>query len=114
MSHSQHIYDNFSQVAEPADKYSKVYSRENTDGETLAYHNKSGTEFVGLRSRSPGRYQVVYDAVGGTRLLFDIKNPEANFEAIDDALREGVTARKVLVGVLNALKTRHIDFDTSP
>jgi len=77
----------------------------------MAYHSKNGQEFVGLRSKSNGGHQVVYDALMGARVLVDIKDPGANLRAIDEALREGLTSRNVLSGVLKALKIRNISFD---
>jgi len=53
----------------------------------------------------------VYDALMGARVLVDIKDPGANLRAIDEALREGLTSRNVLSGVLKALKIRNISFD---
>ena len=64
-----------------------------------------------LRSKPNGSHQVVYDALMGARVLVDIKDPRANLRAIDEALREGVTSRNVLSGVLNALNIRNIRFE---
>jgi hypothetical protein len=79
----------------------------------MAYHSKSGKEFVGLRVRADGVRQVVYDAQTGVRVLVDIKDCKAGIDVIDEALREGVNARNVLFGVLNGLKSRNIGFDLS-
>ena len=77
----------------------------------MAYHSENGQEFLGLRSRSNGCHQVIYDATLGQRILFDIKDPKANLQAIDEALREGVRSRNVLSGMLKALSRRNIDFE---
>ena len=77
----------------------------------MTYHSCNGQEFVGLRSKSGGCYQVVYDAQLGQRIVFEINDPKANLRAIDEALREGVMSRNVLTGVLNALKSRNIGFE---
>ena len=66
---------------------------------------------MGLRSKSGGSYEVVYDAQLGPRIVFEINDPQANLRAIDEALREGVMSRNVLSGVLNALNSRNIGFD---
>ena len=66
---------------------------------------------MGLRSKSGGSYEVVYDAQLGQRIVFEINDPKANLRAIDEALREGVMSRNVLSGVLNALNSRNIGFD---
>lgn len=77
----------------------------------MAYHSKNGQEFVGLRSQLNGCRQIVYDNHPGPRVVFAIKDPKANLQDIDDALREGVRARNVLSGVLTALKNRDISFE---
>jgi len=77
----------------------------------MTYHSKNGQEFIGLRSTSNGSHQVVYDDLLGARVLVDIKDPSANLRAIDEALREGITSRNVLSGVLKALKIRNISFE---
>jgi hypothetical protein len=77
----------------------------------MTYHSRNGQEFVGLRSKSSGCYQVVYDAQLGQRIVFEINDPKANLRAIDEALREGIMSRNVLTGVLNALKIRDIGFE---
>jgi hypothetical protein len=77
----------------------------------MAYHSKNGQEFVGLRSQVNGCHQIVYDNQPGPRVVFAIKDPKANLQDIDDALREGVSARNVLSGVLTALKSRDIGFE---
>jgi hypothetical protein len=77
----------------------------------MSYHSENGQEFLGLRSRSNGCHQVIYDSALGQRILFDIKDPKANLRAIDEALREGVESRNVLAGLLKALNRRNIDFE---
>jgi hypothetical protein len=77
----------------------------------MTYHSRNGQEFVGLRLKSRGCYQVVYDAQLGQRIVFEIHDPKANLHAIDEALREGVMSQNVLSGVLNALKSRNIGFE---
>ena len=77
----------------------------------MAYHSKTGKEFVGLRLKANGMHQVVYDSQSGVRVLVEIKDRKANIEAIDEALREGVKTPHVLSGVLNGLKSRNIGFD---
>lgn len=69
----------------------------------MSYHSKNGKEFVGLRMKPNGAHQVVYDAQAGLRVLVDIQDQKANLHAIDEALREGVSARNVLSSVLNRL-----------
>jgi hypothetical protein len=77
----------------------------------MTYHSSNGKEFVGLRSKAGGAYQVVYDAQIGQRIVLEISDPKANLCAIDAALREGVISRNVLAGVLKALKIRDIGFE---
>jgi hypothetical protein len=77
----------------------------------MAYHSKTGEEFVGLRMKANGVHQVVYDSQTGVRVLVEINDRKANISAIDEALREGVNTRNVLSGVLKGLKSRNIGFD---
>jgi hypothetical protein len=77
----------------------------------MTYHSSNGKEFVGLRSKAGGAYQVVYDTQIGQRIVLEISDAKANLCAIDAALREGVMSRNVLAGVLNALKVRDIGFE---
>ena len=77
----------------------------------MAYHSENGQKFLGLRSRSNGRHQVIYDAMLGQRILFDIKDSKANLQAIDEALREGVRSRNILYGLLKALNRCNIGFE---
>ena len=77
----------------------------------MFYHSENGREFVGLRAQRNGRRQVVYDAITGERILVTIKDVRISTKAIDAALREGISANKVLEGVLTALKKRNIRFE---
>ncbi len=64
-----------------------------------------------MRFSLNGNCQVVYDTLAGKRVLLNIKDPKDNLVGIDEALREGVVARNVLAGVMNALTRRDICFD---
>lgn len=77
----------------------------------MCFHTQNGSDFVGLRSIFGGRRQVVYDAQAGNRVVLDIFDASATDHDINSALKEGISARNVLCGVLAALKTRNIDVD---
>ncbi len=74
----------------------------------MVYHSESGSDFVGLRILVGGRKQVVCENERGKRVLLDICDLSASEAKIEDALREGITARNVLSGVMSALKARNI------
>jgi hypothetical protein len=77
----------------------------------MVYHSKSGSDFVGLRTLIGGRKQVVCENERGRRVLLDICDPEASDSQINDALREGISACNILVGVVSALKSRNISVE---
>ena len=77
----------------------------------MSFCVSKGEAFVGLRDRLNGQRQVVYDEASGKRVILTIADPEARTSAIEDALREGLTRRNILGGVIAALKSRHISIE---
>ncbi len=77
----------------------------------MAYHAKNSLNFVGLRTDTGGRRQIVCVANNGQRVLLDICDPTTPDAIIDEALEEGVNARNVVSGVMCALKARNIPVD---
>ena len=77
----------------------------------MAYHAKNSSDFVGLRTAFGGGKQVVCEIKNGRRVLLNIRDPAVLDAQIDEALREGITARNVLGGVMSALQARNILVD---
>lgn len=79
--------------------------------DSMAYHAKNSSDFVGLRTAFGGRRQVICEVSNGQRVLLNICDPAASDAQIDEALKEGITARNVLGGVMSALQARNILVD---
>lgn len=79
----------------------------------MTYHSKDGHAFLGLRTLQNGHRQIVYDAVSGQRVVVTVGDRTTSAKIIDEALREGIQAARVLPGVLAALQKRNIRFDLS-
>lgn len=77
----------------------------------MVYHAQNTSDFVGLRVGFRGGRQVVCEIRNGRRVLLNICDPSASDAQIDEALKEGITARNVLAGVMAALQARNISVD---
>ena len=55
--------------------------------------------------------QVVYDAITGQRLILNIANTSVQESIIHEVLREGITLKNVLYGVVAVLNARSIQVD---
>jgi hypothetical protein len=74
----------------------------------MAYHAINSSDFVGLRTLLGGSKQVVCEVKNGRRILLNICDPDASDAQIDEALKEGISAKNVLGGVMSALLARNI------
>lgn len=79
----------------------------------MGFHAENGREFVGLRRKAGVGKQVVYDKLLGKRVLLNIIDNSVKDTLIEDALREGISSKNVLKGVIAALQARAIEIDYS-
>ena len=77
----------------------------------MVYHSKYSNDFVGLRTTLGGGKQIVCDIDNGSRVLLNICDPKSSNTQINEALREGITAKSVFGGIMSALNARNILVD---
>ena len=77
----------------------------------MFYHSKSSNDFVGLRTTLRGGKQIVCEIDNGPRVLLNICDLKSSHTQIDEALKEGITAKSVFGGIMTALNARNILVD---
>tara|TARA_B110000977_G_C10776426_1_gene376805 strand:+ start:63 stop:305 length:243 start_codon:yes stop_codon:yes gene_type:complete len=77
----------------------------------MFYHSKYSNDFVGLRTTLGGGKQIVWEINDGSRVLLNICDLKFLNTQIDEALKEGITAKSVFGGIMSALNTRNILVD---
>ena len=77
----------------------------------MFYHSKYSNNFVGLRTTIGGGKQIVCEIDNGRRVLLNICDPKSSYTQIDEALKEGITAKSVFGGIMTALNARNILVD---
>ena len=77
----------------------------------MVYHSKYSNDFVGLRTTLRGGKQIVCEIDNGPRVLLNICDPKSSHTQIDEALKEGITAKSVFGGIMTALNARNILVD---
>ena len=79
---------------------------------TSGFHSSIGTNsFLGVRSRTAGVIEIVYDGGAAGRMVWRVKSPTASEARIGEALRLAVDQARVLPALYTELKKRSISIE---
>jgi len=78
----------------------------------MTYHSEDGRHFLGCRRSSRGDLEIVYDEVGGHRVVFHLAAPDPSEPLVRMAMRKALTQRNVVAALYSELTARKIAIET--